>query len=116
MPAIFQFVVILNALFFLFYGFQSLNSQVMIDEFKRFGMTDKMRQLTGILQISGSAGLFAGFMFSYAGFLAAAGFTIMMIVAFIIRIKIKDSFIQSLPSLFFMLVNTWLTISFYNLL
>ncbi len=98
-----QFVVLLNALFFLVYGFQALHSRKMIEEFKRFGMTDSQRRLTGVLQISGSAGLLAGF-------------TVMMLVAFIVRIKIKDSFIPSSPSLFFMLVNAWLTIVFYNLL
>ncbi len=88
----------------------------MIEEFKRFGMTDPQRKLTGILQILGSAGLLAGFIFPLIGVLASAGFTIMMLVAFIVRIKIKDSFVQSLPSIIFMLINGWLTIGFYQLL
>lgn len=112
----FQIVVVLNALFFLFYGFQSLNSQIMIEEFKRFGMDDKQRKLTGVLQICGAAGLFSGFIFSQTGFFAAAGLTLMMFIAFIVRIKIKDSIIQSLPSLIFMMVNAWLAYVFYNLL
>jgi hypothetical protein len=87
----------------------------MIDEFKRFGMTDSQRKLTGILQILGSSGLLAGLLFPVIGLLAAAGFTAMMLVAFIIRIKIKDSIAQSVPSLIFMLMNAWLTITFYNL-
>ncbi|MDZ7807480.1 MAG: DoxX family protein [Gracilimonas sp.] len=115
MSAIFQFIVILNALFFLFYGFQSLTSQWMIEEFKRFGLRDNERKLTGFLQISGSLGLLAGFMFPYIGLFAAAGFTIMMLVAFIVRIKIKDSLVQSLPSLFFMLFNIWVMFGFYKI-
>lgn len=116
MTVTFQFGLILNALFFLFYGFQSLNSQMMIDEFKRFGMTDSQRKLTGILQISGSAGLLAGLIYPAIGLLAAAGFSTMMLVAFIVRIKIKDSILQSLPSIIFMLINGWLTFGFYNLI
>ncbi|MFP8487933.1 DoxX family protein [Gracilimonas sp. Q87] len=116
MTVVSQFILVLNALFFLFYGFQSLNSQMMIEEFKRFGLTDNKRKLTGFLQISGSVGLLTGLYFPYIGLFAAAGFTLMMLVAFMVRIKIKDSFVQSLPSLFFMLVNAWVMISFYDIL
>ena len=116
MTATFQLVVILDALFFLFYGFQSLNSQMLIEEFKRFGMTDKMRQLTGLLQIIGSVGLLTGLFYTIIGLSAACGLAVMMFIAFIVRLKIKDSIAQSLPSLIFMLVNVWLTITFYNFL
>lgn len=88
----------------------------MADEFHRFGLKDWQRKLTGTLQIAGAIGLLAGFIYPILGFLAAAGFTSMMLVAFIIRIKIRDSFAQASPSLFFMLINIWLTLSFYKLL
>jgi hypothetical protein len=39
-----------------------------------------------------------------------------MFMAFIVRIKIKDSVAQSVPSLLFMLMNAWLALMFYNLL
>jgi len=87
----------------------------MIEEFKRFGLTDSQRKLTGILQILGAGGLLAGFIYPTIGLLAAAGLTLMMFVAFIVRIIIKDSFAQSIPSIIFMLINAWLTIALYNL-
>jgi len=113
---VFQTLCILNAVFFLFYGFQSLISRRMIEEFKRFGLSNSQRKLTGTLQLLGSAGLVTGFMFPMIGLLAAGGFTVMMLVAFIVRIKIKDSLAQSLPSLIFMLINGWLSFSFYGLI
>jgi hypothetical protein len=88
----------------------------MIEEFKRFGMTPSQRKLTGILQILGAAGLIAGFYFPSIGLLSAAGFTVMMLVAFIVRLKIKDSIAQSAPSLIFMAINLWLMVSFINYL
>ncbi len=88
----------------------------MIEEFNRFGLTDTQRKLTGGLQIAGSAGLLTGFVYPLIGLLASAGFTAMMFLGFIVRIKIKDSFVQSAPALFFMLINAWLTIAFYELL
>ncbi|MBP3193541.1 DoxX family protein [Natronogracilivirga saccharolytica] len=116
LTATIQFLVILNAVFFLLYGFQALHSRRMIEEFNRFGLTDTQRKLTGGLQIAGSAGLLTGFVYPLIGLLASAGFTAMMFLGFIVRIKIKDSFVQSAPALFFMLINAWLTIAFYELL
>ncbi len=111
-----QFLFIITALFFLFYGITAIRSKKMTDEFYRFGLNDWQRKLTGMLQIVGAIGLLAGFIYPILGFLASAGFTAMMLVAFIIRIKIRDSFAQASPSLFFMLINIWLTLSFYKLL
>lgn len=87
----------------------------MIGEFKRFGLSDSQRKLTGGLQLLGSAGLLAGLIYPTIGLLAASGFTVMMFVAFIVRIKIKDSVAQALPSIIFMLINGWLAFVFYKL-
>lgn len=104
-------VLILNSLFFFIYGFQALKSELMIKEFKRFGMTDSQRKLIGILQILGSSGLITGLALPVIGIFASAGLTIMMLIAFFVRIKIKDSFSQSVPSFVFFLINGWLTYS-----
>ncbi len=116
MSITFQTILILNALFFLFYGIQSLISKMMIAEFKRFGLTDSQRIITAILQILGAMGLLLSYFFVHIGLLAAMGFTVMMLVAFMVRIKIKDSVVESIPSMLFMVINAWLTLSFYNLL
>ena len=86
---VFQFLCALNAVFFIIYGFQSLYSQMMKDEFKRFGLSDLQRTITGGLQLLGAAGLFMGLIAPAIGILSAAGFTLMMFVAFLVRIRIK---------------------------
>jgi len=111
-----QFLFFINAFFFFIYGIQALFSKKMKGEFKRFGLTDRQRMLVGILQISGSTGMIAGFIYPIIGFLASSGFTAMMLIAFFVRIKIKDSLAQALPSLIFMLINIWVAIAFYELL
>lgn len=116
LTTLFEIIVVLNALFFLFYGFQSLNSRMMIEEFKRFGLSNSQRKLTGILQLLGATGLLLGLAAPFFGVLSAGGFAVMMLVAFAVRLKIKDSIIQSLPSLIFMMMNGWLAYSFYHLL
>lgn len=116
LTTLFEYIVVLNALFFMFYGLQSLKSEMMIEEFKRFGLSHVQRQTTGILQLFGAAGLLIGLANPFIGVLSACGFSIMMLVAFAVRLKIKDSIIQSLPSLIFMMMNVWLACSFYHLL
>lgn len=102
------FLSVIIALFFLVYGIQCLRSPFMIKEFQRYGMNDQLRKLTGISQLLGACGLIAGLYVSIIGFIAAAGFSVMMLVAFMTRLKIRDSLTQSLPSLFFMIVNGYL--------
>lgn len=86
----------------------------MIEEFKRFGMTKSQRKLTGILQILGSFGLLTGLLFPVIGLLSSAGLTAMMLVAFFVRLKIKDSISESVPSFVFFAINAWLTYTFYS--
>jgi hypothetical protein len=80
----------------------------MIKEFHRYGMNDHLRKLTGTTQLLGACGLIAGLYISIIGFFAAVGLSFMMLIAFITRLKIRDSLAQSLPSFFFMVVNGYL--------
>ena len=88
----------------------------MVEEFSRYGLPDSQRLLTGTLQILGSGGLFTGFIFPLIGALASAGLSFMMLVAFIVRIKIRDGFFQSAPPLIFMVLNAYLSIMFIGVL
>lgn len=85
----------------------------MILEFKRFGMNDIQRLATGSLQLLGAAGVLAGFLIPIIGMMASVGLAIMMLVAFLVRMKIKDGFLQSAPSLLFLALNSWISVSFY---
>lgn len=81
----------------------------MRNEFKRFGLTDGQRKLTGILQIAGSLGLGLGYFIStYILLFAAFGLCLLMIMGFGIRLKIKDPIIESLPSLIFAVINGYI--------
>ena len=102
--------ILLSSCAFLFYGINCLVSQTMKDEFVRFGL-DKQRQLTGIL---GALGLILGyFLFPIVTVIAAAGLSILMFFGFLVRIKIKDSILQSLPSLIFAIINLYISVQYY---
>lgn len=102
------FLTVVIAVFFLIYGIQCLRSSFMKEEFHRYGMGDGLRKLTGISQLIGACGLLAGLYLSILGFLSAAGLSIMMLVAFSTRLRVRDSLNQTLPSFFFMMLNGYL--------
>jgi uncharacterized membrane protein YphA (DoxX/SURF4 family) len=97
MAALFQTLIILNALFFLFYGLQCLISKTMILEFQRFGLPDSQRILTGILQLMGSLGLVAGLFFPVIGSLASGGLALMMLTAFFFALRWETESWNPLP-------------------
>ena len=100
---------------FLFYGINSLISQKMANEFIRFGLNKQKRLLTGYLQILGALGLAFGYFYSAdLVFIASAGLTLLMLLGFAIRIKIKDSISQSLPALLVAFLNLYICIGYYD--
>lgn len=111
---ILHITIILSSSAFLYYGIECLLSQKMKDEFARFGLK-KQRVLTAYLQLAGGLGLLVGYFFSpILIFVAAAGLTLLMLLGFAVRIKIRDSIPESLPSLILGLVNLYIAISYYQ--
>lgn len=82
-------------------------SDKMVLEFKRFGLPDSQRLLTGVLQLLGAIGLLTGLFLPVIGLMASGGLALMMFVAFLVRMKIGDGFMESAQSLIFLVVNSW---------
>lgn len=112
---ILHILVLFIGISFFFYGFGCFYSKKMQKEFNRFGLSSMQRQLTGFFQILGSLGLIAGFyVMQPLGFFAAIGLSILMILGFGVRLKIKDSILQSFPSLFFGILNIYVAFKLYD--
>lgn len=109
------YAVLFSTISFLYYGFACLVSPRLIKEFERYGLP-QFRILTGILQLFGAAGLVLGLFYPWLGVIAAAGLTILMMAGFVTRIKIKDSLLQTLPSFIYMVLNAYISSSFYLLI
>ena len=83
-------------------------------EFERYNLPN-FRKLTGFLQLFGAFGLVIGLYFNtLILFLASSGLFLLMFGGFIVRLKIKDSFIQSLPSFGFAMLNLFITIKTFS--
>jgi len=97
---------------FLFYGIGCFTSRHLQREFVRFGFSPQ-RKLIGLLQILGSLGLIGGYWFPPLGLAAASGLSLMMLVGVLVRIKIRDSLLKTIPAIFYSLVNAYLALFAY---
>ena len=97
----------LSGISFLGYGIGYFVSPKLQDEFRRFGLA-KFGPLTGALEILGALGLLVGLKVPLILLVASGGLTLLMLLGFGARLKIKDGFWASLPSFLFMLVNAWI--------
>jgi len=82
-------------------------------EFARYGLA-RQRHLVGWLQLMGACGLLAGKQVPWLGQLAAAGLALLMLLGAGVRIRIKDSFLKSLPALGYMALNTYLCVAAFH--
>ena len=103
-------LLVFSAISFIFYGFTSFFSKRMVSEYSRWGYSDQ-RILLGFTQLMGGTGLLIGINNSVMLSLVSFLLTFMMITAVFVRIKIKDSFTNMFPAIFYCALNF---IIFYN--
>ncbi|MBT8323699.1 MAG: DoxX family protein [Winogradskyella sp.] len=107
---------IFSGVVFLFYGINCFRSEFLKSEFVRFGLAN-FRKLTGALQILGGSALLLGLYTSnLLAFLAATGLSLLMALGFALRLKLKDSFIETAPSLLLAMLNAYLAWTYWQIL
>ena len=87
----------------------------MKQEFLRFKLSETQRKITGVLQIVAGIALFFSFISPITGVIATAGLTIQMLLGFMVRLRIKDSIMLSLPSFVFIIFNGYLFVYFLKI-
>lgn len=106
-------ITIFSGVIFIFYGINCFRSDFLKTEFARFGLANK-RKLTGGLQIFGGISLLLGLYASNElAFIAASGLCTLMFLGFGVRLKVKDSIMQSAPSLLLGILNLYLAIFYF---
>lgn len=102
-------LVLFSGVSFIIYGSILFVSTEMRNEFKRFKL-EKFTTLTGILELLGGIGLLIGLKVGFILLIASGGLALLMLLGFGVRVKVKDGFWLSFPSLFFMLLNLYVFI------
>jgi uncharacterized membrane protein YkgB len=103
-------LILCSALSFLGYGSACFFSDSLKREFNRYGFGSQ-RALIGGLQLCAAVGLLVGLSQPWLGRAAAAGLALMMLVAVGVRIKINDTFLQTTPALFYLVLNAYLCLA-----
>lgn len=98
-------LILFSSISFIIYSLLSIFSKRMIREFSRWGFGN-LRILVASFQMLGGIGLLLGFYNIWLLCLVSFLLTFMMISAVIIRIRVKDSFLMTLPAIIYALVNS----------
>lgn len=108
MKVAFYVSMILSSVSFMWYGIAGLVGDGMIDDFARFGLT-RYRRLTGGLEVLGGVGLLAGLLWTPLLTLSAAGLSVLMLAGVIVRLRVRDAWLETVPALVLLLLNVFLT-------
>ena len=76
----------------------------MKDEFRRWGF-DKFRILISLIQLFSGITLLMSFFYPFLVIYCSLTFFIMMTGAIFVRIRIKDSFLDTIPALLYFILN-----------
>jgi uncharacterized membrane protein YphA (DoxX/SURF4 family) len=91
-------IIYFTGLSFIAYGINSFVSKRMINEFKRWGLEDK-RKIIGICQFIAGIGIILGSEFKTVLISSAIFIIMMMIIAIVVRIRIKDDISDIMPAI-----------------
>lgn len=94
----------LSIVAFAAYGTSALVSDRMAAEFQRYGLA-RLRVLTATLQIGGSAAQLVGYFFHPLLLLSAGGFAAMMLLALVVRVRVRDPISAMVPAFALMCLN-----------
>ena len=97
----------ISILSFVWYGLSCFVSAAMVAEFERYRLA-RFRSLTGILQVAGSIGLFAGYFSRPLLLLSAGGLATMMLLGVIVRLRIRDPLAAAIPAAAFLALNLFI--------
>lgn len=103
-------IVIFTSISFIVYGINSFTSKSMVNEYQRWGF-GKYRKLIGISQILCGAGLLIGLKYLALLQFASLSLIIMMSLAILVRVKIKDNISEVLPAISYLVLSILILMS-----
>lgn len=105
--------VLISSFSFFAYTIYYFKSSKMEMEFKRFGL-EKFGLIIMTLQFLGATGLLVGLLFNPLLIISSLGLALLMLAGFLVRLKLKDGILVSLPALFYMSLNAYIFLTTIN--
>ena len=94
----------ISSLSFAIYGAGCFLSREMAVEFERY----RLGSMIGALQLAASVGLLVGLVFPSLLALSAGGLAVMMLLAGLVRVRIRDPWYAALPALSLLALNLFI--------
>ena len=89
---------------FIFFGLACFYNSLFVNEFYRYGLSE-YRTIIGFFQLLGGIGSIIGVFDKRILIISSLRLSVMMLLGVGVRIKINDTFIQTLPALTYLIVN-----------
>lgn len=105
--SIYKICIYISSISFLAYGVSYFFTPHMKNEFKRFKL-ERFAFLTIVLEILGAIGLIVGLFYNPILILASGGLTTLMFLGVLVRVRIKDGLLVTLPAIFYMFLNLYI--------
>ena len=99
--------VLFSSVSFMGYSISYFISPHMKSEFERFKLK-KLGLFVIILEIIGAFGLLVGLLIKPILLISSGGLAVLMLLGLITRFKSKDSFLVSVPAIFYMILNAYI--------
>ena len=96
---------IISGISFIFFGLACFFSNVFINEFYRYGLSEYIK-IVGFFQLLGGMGCIVGVFYKRLLIISSLGLSIMMLLGVIVRLKINDTFFQTLPAILYLIINS----------
>ena len=107
------FLVTFSGLSFLIFGYLCFFSSYFKNEFIRYGIPN-FRKITGFFQSLGGLSLIIGVFIDQLAVIASTGLIILMILGVIVRLRIKDGLLKTMPAIFYAFLNALIFYLFLN--
>ena len=98
---------------FILFGLACFYTNFFINEFYRYGLSE-YRTTVGFFQLLGGIGSILGVFDKRILTISSLGLSLMMLLGVGVRLKINDTFIQTLPALTYLMINTIIFIDIVN--
>ena len=96
---------IISGVSFIFFGLACFFSNVFINEFYRYGLSEYIK-IVGFFQLLGGMGCIVGVFYKRLLIVSSLGLSIMMLLGVAVRVKINDTFFQTLPAILYLIINS----------
>ena len=96
---------IISGISFIFFGLACFFSDVFINEFYRYGLSEYIK-IVGFFELLGGMGCIVGIFYKRLLFISSLGLSIMMLLGVAVRLKINDTFFQTLPAILYLIINS----------